>query len=265
MGRLENKHRGGLNNEKGARYEEFYATYRIASSLPNYAENHILIKSQIKGAYIDDLKVEIDALHDYFQLKNVQNVKNSWAEIKEDIVSQVKLSLDNKEQFSISIVYSDAEFNVTLSEDIAPYTKLEYFPYANSLLEVIKQHKPFKDVLVDLCVFEKPTDDVIYGLAKFIIAEWCSVNRQKGLLIANLADQLKTSKLNTILDSDRDISAGCQEILDGIPGFSYVIKGKNIVWDIEHSKNNSTEWTQELDDRITHQMPMSAKEIFKML
>lgn len=89
-----------------------------------------MIKSQIKGAYIDDLKVEIDALHDYFQLKNVQNVKNSWAEIKEDIVSQVKLSLDNKEQFSISIVYSDAEVNLREEFPESIYQLFEFIYFA---------------------------------------------------------------------------------------------------------------------------------------
>lgn len=138
MGRLENKHRGGLNNEKGSRYEEFYATYRIARSLHNLVEHHILIRSQIEGAYIDDLLVETDVQHDYFQLKNVQNVKSTWTEVREDIVAQIKLSSDNQEQFSITVVYSDPTFNVTLSEDIALYTELEYFPYASSLLVSIR-------------------------------------------------------------------------------------------------------------------------------
>lgn len=265
MGRLENKHRGGLNNEKGSRYEEFYATYLIARSLHNLAEHHILIRSQIEGAYIDDLLVKTDAQHDYFQLKNVQNVKSTWTEVREDIVSQIKLSSNNQEQFSITVVYSDPTFNVTLSEDIALYTELEFFPYASSLLKVIKQYKPFEEVLSDLCVFEDPTDNDLYGLAQYIIGQWCSIDRQEGLLIGNLVDHLKASRFNTILDSDRDISAECKEILDFIPGFSYAIKGKNIVWEVEHSKNNSTEWTKELEDRIVRQMPNSAKDIFKML
>ena len=265
MGRMENKHRGGLNNEKGSRYEEFYATYRIAASLHNFAGHQILIKSQVAGAYIDDLLVETGTQHDYFQLKNVQNLKTIWTEVREDIVSQIKLSLDNQEQFSISVICSDSTFNVTLSEDIAPYTKLECFPYANSLLKVIKQYKPFEKVLSDLCVFEDPSDNDLYGLAVYIIGEWCSIDRQEGLLIGNLVEHLKASKLNTILDSDRDISMECKKILDLIPGFSYAIKGKNIVWEIKHSKNNSTEWTKELEDRIVRQMPNSVKDIFKML
>ena len=57
----------------------------------------------------------------------------------------------------------------------------------------------------------------------------------------------------------------CKKILDLIPGFSYAIKGKNIVWEIKHSKNNSTEWTKELEDRIVRKMPNSVKDIFKML
>ena len=171
MGRLENKHRGGLNNEKGSRYEEFYATYRIAASLHDCAGHQILIKSQVEGAYIDDLLVETGTQHDYFQLKNVQNVKSTWTEVREDIVSQIKLSSDNQEQFSITVVYSDPTFNVTLSEDIALYTELEYFPYANSLFKVIKQYKPFEEVLSELCVFEDPTDNDLYGLAQYIIGQ----------------------------------------------------------------------------------------------
>ena len=265
MGRLENKHRGGLNNEKGSRYEEFYATYRIASSLLNYYGHNILIKSQVEGAYIDDLMVETDNQYDYFQLKNVQKMETAWPEVREDAISQIKLSLDKQEQFSITIVYSDSTFHITLSDDLAKYTSLECFPFSKSIYEVIKQYSSFKNTLVELSVLENPTDDVLYGLAEYIIGKWCSIDRQEGLLIATLADQIKTSRLNTILDSNREMSSECKMILDRIPGFSYMIKGKNIVWEIEHSKNNSTEWTRELENRIVLHVPNSAKEIFKML
>ena len=170
-----------------------------------------------------------------------------------------------QEQFSISVVFSDPTFNETLSEDISPYTEMEFFPYANTLLDVIKQYKPFERSLADLHVVEKPTDDVIYGLAKFILAEWCSIDRQKGLLLDKLADRFKASRFNTVIDSDREISVECKEILDSIPGFTYFIKGKNILWNMVRSKNNSTEWTTELEERITREKPNSAKEIFKML
>ena len=265
MGRLENKHRGGLNNEKGSKYEEYYATYIIASLLQGFLEHNVLIKSQVEGAYIDDLIVETDNKCDYFQLKNVRNLKSIWAEIREDAVSQINLSSSKQEQFTITVVYSDSTFNIPLSDDIAQYTSLEWFPYFKSIYELITHYKPFKKALAELSVLENPTDDVLYGFAEYIIGKWCSIDRQKGLKISLLADQLITSRLNTILDSDREVSMECKEILDRIPGFTYIIRGKNIVWEIEHSKNNSTEWTKELDDRIVSKMPSSAKDIFKML
>lgn len=265
MGRLENKHRGGVNNEKGAKYEEYYATYRIASLLPSCLDQCILIKSQVEGAYIDDLLIKTGVKHDYFQLKNVQNVKQSWTEIKEDVVSQIQLSIDKKEDFSVTLVYSDVSFNTILPEDIVDYFNFEWFPSTKSILELIGKYNPFKNALMDLSVFENPDDDTLYGLARYILGHWCGIDRQEGLLVSELADSLKCSNLNTILDSNRDISLECKEILDRITGFTYAIKGKNIVWGIEHSRNNSTEWTKGLDDRIICQVPKSAKDIFKML
>ena len=66
MGRLENKHRGGLNNEKGARYEEFYAVYKIASFLADFADQQVLIKSQVEGAYVDDILVVNEGHYSYY-------------------------------------------------------------------------------------------------------------------------------------------------------------------------------------------------------
>lgn len=265
MGRLENKHRGGLNNEKGIRYEEFYAVYKIASFLADFVDQQILIKSQVEGAYVDDLLIINEGHRSYYQLKNVQALLKYWSEIVADFLAQIVLSVDKKEDFDVTLVYSDTTFETTISEELRPYTVFEYFPYADSLYEVIMQSSSFKNTLARLCVLENATADTLYKIAKYLIGEWCSIDRQKGITIAELAKHIKESKVNTILDSDREISEDCINILNAIPDFSYKIRGKNIVWETTRSRNNSTEWTQELENKIIEISPCSAKEIFKIL
>ena len=265
MGRLENKHRGGLNNEKGARYEEFYAVYKIASFLADFADQQVLIKSQVEGAYVDDILVVNEGHYSYYQLKNVQSLLKSWNEIEADFLEQIILSVNKKEDFDITLVYSDNTFKTTISEELCPYTYFEYFPYADSLYEVIMQCASFNRVLMKLCVLENATADALYKIAKYLIGEWCAIDRQKGITIDYVVKQLKESKVNTILDSDREISVDCINILNAIPDFSYVIRGKNIIWETNRSRNNSTEWTRDLENKIIELCPGSAKEIFKML
>lgn len=265
MGRLENKHRGGLNNEKGARYEEFYAVYKIASSLADFAGQQILIKSQVGGAYVDDILMVNEEHYSYYQLKNVQSLLKYWGRIKDDFMAQIVLSQDKKEDFDITLVYSDSTFETTISEELYPYTNFEYFPYADSLYELIAQSPTLKDALKRLCVLENATADALYKIARYLIGEWCAIDRQKGITIADLAERIKDSSVNTILDSDREISADCRSILDAIPDFSYRIRGKNIVWETTRSRNNSTEWTRDLENKIIDMSPCSAKEIFKIL
>lgn len=152
-----------------------------------------------------------------------------------------------------------------MSKELESCTRLEFFPYAVSVYRVIAEYEPFKEALKQLCAQENPSDDVLNGIAVLIGGLWWSVDRPHGISINELAEKIKVSPINTILDSNRKISDECKAILDSIPDFSYHIKGKNIVWESIHSKNNSTKWSKDLELKIIERSPRTAKDIFKIL
>lgn len=263
MGYLENKHRGGINNEKGSQYELNYATYQISNYLLLTNDHNIHIKTQIEGAYLDDLLITLDDIHKYYQIKNVKNLH--WQSLENDFNSQFDKSTANKEKFELGLVYSDSDFSAEISDKLKSHTEFIYFPYTSTLYLLIDSYKPFKDSLIKLCTIKEPTNDLLYGIATAIIGVWCSIDKPKGTSMNYIADKLNNFKVNTILNADKEINNKCKYILNSIPNFSYEIKGNKLIWDYAHSKGNSTMWTPELETAIIENKPSTIKDIFKLL
>lgn len=221
------------------------------------------MRTQVEDAFLDDLLVAIDDLYQYYQIKNVKDLR--WRSLEHDFDSQFEKSTENKENFKLALVYSDSSFSPNISDKLRPYTELIFFPYTDSLYSLIDSYKPFKDSLIKLCAIKKPANDSLFGIATAIIGIWCSINRHTGISIKDFANQLRLKTINTILNSNKGITNECKRILDSIPNFSYEIKGNNINWDCEYSTGNSTVWTPELEDTIIKNKPSSIKDIFKLL
>ena len=73
MAYLENKHRGGISGEKGAKYESFYTTFKVANYLSTTIgvdgdTPEVLFQSQVM-AYLDDLLITDNTRRIYHQIK----------------------------------------------------------------------------------------------------------------------------------------------------------------------------------------------------
>lgn len=263
MNYLKNKHKGGVSSEKGLQYEMNYAVYKIACYLLACNEHSVRFQTQIEGAYVDDLLITVDDdVYNYHQIKNVKGLK--WATVESDFIMQSNQCTERSENFTITLVYSDPQFSTTLSEELKPHTNTLYFPYTTSLYGLINTHTPFKDALKELSAYDDPSEDLLYGIAEAIAGIWLSSNRMDGASITDIADRLKKSEINTVLDPDAEIAMECKTILDAIPDFSYEIKGKKIIW-YSDSFSGSTLWTSRLQNEIIENAPSTAKDIFKML
>ena len=76
---LQRKNRGGDSGQKGTRYEDYFAVYKLAQLAPVIMESEFTIDflSQIL-AFVDDLIIDIEAEPiQHYQLKNSSTV--SWA------------------------------------------------------------------------------------------------------------------------------------------------------------------------------------------
>lgn len=56
---LEHKHQGGLNNQKGASYEDNYAVFQIVVYARKYKKSLdcVFFQTQLKDSFVDDLLI----------------------------------------------------------------------------------------------------------------------------------------------------------------------------------------------------------------
>jgi hypothetical protein bacD2_24866 len=56
---LEHKHQGGLNNQKGASYEDYYAVFQIVVYARKYKKSLdcVFFQTQLKDSFVDDLLI----------------------------------------------------------------------------------------------------------------------------------------------------------------------------------------------------------------
>ena len=108
---LKNKHKGGKNNSKGAAYESFYATYKIALLIDRYIKqlDDVRLTSQLENCFVDDLLiVEPDAHRTYHQLKDVKDLTWNTKKLRYDFKRQKDISSEVDENFELKLVHSNS-------------------------------------------------------------------------------------------------------------------------------------------------------------
>ena len=111
---LKNKHKGGKNNAKGNRYENFYAVFQIASLMNSQFErlDNVYLTSQLSETFVDDLLIEKDnSIRTYHQIKDVKKLTWKNKELRNDFKRQKDISKEREEQFNLKLVYSNIDFS----------------------------------------------------------------------------------------------------------------------------------------------------------
>lgn len=166
----DNKVRGGSNGKKGARYEDFFAAFRVAQEAVRHMVDPSewpIIEDQVY-AFVDDLVVTSPTQTHYHQLKNTQSLSWTGGEhpLKGDFESQAVLCVSCAEAaFLTTLVVSDEKVFAAmqqLPESIAKHSTVELFPYAGgSANRLSLEHGPLRELLCQLTRIEEPTDDDI--------------------------------------------------------------------------------------------------------
>ena len=271
MNYLKNKHRGGINAEKGSKYEAFYVVFKVADYLSSVLSMpQILFQSQIEDAYVDDLLITNKHSNEliYHQLKNVRDL--TWTDVEDDFVNQKHQSDEAGENYKLALVFSNIQFK---KEDIPSSfnacLKSIYFPYDSSrpsIYATIESFPSFKEALRKLSKLPCPTDDKIYALAECFLGHWFGSDAQTGVYLHSFREQIVLhSSISTIFDDDITISESCRQILDAIEGFSYFVKGNSIIWESDRFKDNTTNWSKDWEDRIISNNPKSVNDIVKLM
>ena len=84
---LKHKNRGGKNNAKGNRYENYYAVFQIALLLNSYRErlDDVCLATQLSNAFVDDLLIGVgNSNKTYHQIKDVKVLSWNTGNLKYD-------------------------------------------------------------------------------------------------------------------------------------------------------------------------------------
>jgi hypothetical protein len=234
---LSRKQRGGEANNRGNTYENYFAVFKIISTI-NIAPNHLhsfFISSQVNG-FVDDFHIhdQIGKLHSYYQLKTsaVLSWGKTFGSLSFNFNMQRKLETFRRRQLQLNLVVTDKQLSLSLERQIPKkiktYTYVHVFPYFSSITQQIAQDLYFRQELQQICAV---TDtDKLEALAKCFLGAWVACT-QKGIRISTLINDVRGMGYSFIKSAiPLYINPQVHEIISTITGFKYTIKNGYFTW-----------------------------------
>ncbi len=171
-----NKRQGGDNGQKGVRFEDFFAAYRLAAELvtdllsPGIALPFFQLQAE---AVVDDLVVTWgNSQANYYQCKNVAAV--SWTSgahpLQEDFGAQAVLSAhQNQGGAKTTLVVPNeplfASLNASIPASIVAHTDVVWFPYCEGKLNrIVLESSDLRHSLTQLARVDNPSDDELVNV-----------------------------------------------------------------------------------------------------
>lgn len=270
---LKNKHKGGKNNSKGALYESYYTVYQIALFLNDNECNlkNTNFSSQIVDTFVDDLLiVKSDGYRIYHQLKDVAglrwNTKSSSYTLEYDFRRQKDISLENKEDFNLKLVYSDSSCDVgELPESIRCCAVSEYFPACQSINQLLLSFSPFKNAVKNITVPEISTDEELFGIAAAILGAWNAIE-QKDVSLTKILDIVHANGkgyVNVKMFPTVEISDSCKNIFKNL-GLKYHVNGLSLYWSYKNM-NGCVPWSEQLEHKLNDSFPDNIWNLIELL
>ena len=267
---LEHKHTGGESNEKGNRYESYYAVWTIVRLLNQYRGklDKVSIQSQVPMTYLDDLLVVEPSINTYHQIKNVKGLRwttgKNGHSLKMDFIGQRNQCKERKESFALKLVYSDKNSPVgTKPRGLKKYTTTEFFPAKdiNALVVGIPQ---FQSELRNLLYMgDRLPLDRLTVLAKWILGVWCADVSKRPIGLDYLDSEIAKNMADYCSNVSVTISPQCKNIFDSM-GVDYVPSGSKV--NIVATKfTASVDWSDDLQNRIVAAHPDNIIELFTLL
>ena len=268
---LNNKHSGGLNNQKGSLYEDFYAVYQIVSCIANYKKSldAVGFQTQLKDTYVDDLLIAYPNTNIYHQLKDTQILKwidGSRRTIQSDFEHQIADCKERDETFALKLVHSASKSNVAdIPPTLTTYTSTELFPHADDINQLFLISIPFKEALSQISAKGiTATDDELSIIATIFLGVWRGSDTNSRISLSDIVEKAGKIHLNLSIYPDAVISDECRQIFDAIDDLEYRICGRELVWSMGFL-NGTCWWTPDLENSIITANPRTKREIAQLL
>ncbi len=278
---LQNKNRGGSSGQKGTRYEDYFAVYKLTQLARGIIEfgSRVHFSSQLL-AFVDDLVIDINGeRRQHYQLKNSSNV--AWASgkhpIQADFANQQRLNQNYPHRSHLFLVVADkacaTRLVANIPADIQPFSRVVYFPYAPDIMALLEQVPGFKDALTYLSAFENPEPDKLDYVAKALIGAWVTSNfinvSGKDLL---LIAQRQTPQYIRSFTTNLELEPQFEKILRNIEDLEYNLAKGFLHWDYADGLQYGTQpysietdAFRRLQERIIHHNPRTFEELEPLL
>ncbi|MCD8395358.1 MAG: hypothetical protein LUC85_11135 [Bacteroidales bacterium] len=241
---MANKHRGGLNNQKGSAYELIYASKEIVRLLAQFNNwENIFVASQIEDAFVDDfLIVPPDGYSIYHLCKNVQSLdwnKEQKGDPLYDFFWQRAYSLSNQERIKLKLVYSNEECKVHFAEipdKIKDVTEKEHFKAYPSMNAMVIDNPSFRADINSIVAYNEDgyTYDELCALAEIIKCQWEELGQPNARVslaqIKQRAQDKYPGQINFKGSRNVEIDDNVVEIFSTFRGFKYRTEGNNLRW-----------------------------------
>ena len=238
---LTKKNQGGVSNEKGNTYENFFAVYQLALLSPEVIENdrEIIFYSQIL-AFVDDLIIDFNdnALCQHYQLKNSTSV--TWGtglkSISDDFSKQYELNQSISKESELYLVVSNLNLKTKLDENlpinINAHSQVIHFPYQPTIMKLIAQKPDLCEAIKYLCAFSEPDPDKIECVATVLLGAWVSIDKS-GISIKDILENAQKCQPSYIrsFGQQMQIDSEVANILNEIDNFTYNLTKGFLHWE----------------------------------
>lgn len=282
-----NKRQGGNNGQKGVRYEDFFATHRLAeelcASLDTTGTPMPFFELQAE-AIVDDLVVRWgQSQTTYYQCKNVQAV--SWNSgtgehsLQSDFNAQVVLSayLEQPNVRTTLVVPTQTLSNNLQSScpaAIANHTDVLYFPYCDGKMNrLVHENSAVLSSLTQLARVDNPTNDELANVFGALL-HGITINNGQGTcgdLLAS-AQSLSPHLIRLMPDqvSAFNLLDGFDGVLAKIDGLKYRLSKGFFHWEAFGTsgvfpQNCLSQEFERFQRRVVQQMPVTFDEFEVLL
>lgn len=268
--RIKARHRGGLSGQKGTKFEDLFAIYKLAEELALCYETvneafknrrRAVVKSQI-FAFIDDIAVETKAPQfvRYYQLRNVSTL--AWGKGKFSLARlfllQKKLCTSAKGRWKLYLVVPTQrlrkKLQSTTPSNVAKCSSILVFPY-HQLSVLVQTHNAFRNALIKLSPFNEDNveNEKLLTLARFLCGHWFdATNHLSTQELARAIDNEPGAFLRPMKGS-RQMPAIVKKVLSSIPQFKWTLSKGFLFWNYGITDSGRYPhhcWTREFDQLI---------------
>lgn len=236
---LIHKLRGGEVNERGNKYENYFAAFRIIKLINNFpAQTDSIFISSQESAFVDDLLIKVKKQRQLYQLKSSQRLKWGFGRklktLNFDFSIQRRIEIFFNREFQLFLTVANVplknSLNNSLPKHLKKCTEVLLFPYNDSIQNQIINDRNFKTELTKLSALPAPTTDKLESLAAAILGFWVASNK-KMVCLEDLYSKLENMGYPFIKSrSTHNLQQHTIDILDAVPDFSYTVSGNYLEW-----------------------------------